>query len=62
MPLTVDARDNSDTATNRGAPAQTIQPLPDPSMGDQDVRNFPSNGAIPDVVRALVPPAGYHVP
>jgi hypothetical protein len=62
MALTVDARDNSDSATNRGAQSQTIQPLPDPMAGDQDVRDFPSNGAIPDQVRGIIPPSGYHVP
>lgn len=49
-------------ATNRGTDGSTIQPLPEPEMGDQDVRNFPSNGAIPDEVRGIVAPQGYHVP
>lgn len=67
--LTVAGRDNSDTATNRGSLAQTVEPLgSDPNAGseanrgDSDVRSFPSNGAIPDQVRSLVPSPGYHVP
>lgn len=50
------------SATNSGAPSQTVQPLPDPAEGDQDIRNFPSNGAIPDEIRGIIAPTGYHVP
>lgn len=60
MALTV--TQDSMSATNSGAPAQTIQPLADPAEGDQDIRTFPSNGAIPDEVRNLIPGPTFHVP
>lgn len=50
------------SATARGALDQTIKPFPSPDTGDQDVRDLPSNGAIPDVAKALIPDPGYHVP
>jgi hypothetical protein len=60
MPLMPSSGGNS--ATNDGAPEQTITPIPAPDEGDQDVRNMPSNGAIPDQVRTLIPGPEYHVP
>lgn len=60
MPLT--PTQEAGQATNRGPLAQTIKPMADPATGDQDVRDMPSNGAIPDEAKNLIPGAGYHVP
>ncbi len=50
------------STTNRGPLDKTIRSVPTPDTGDQDVRNLPSNGAIPDEVRSLIVDPGYHVP
>jgi hypothetical protein len=50
------------SATSRGALDQTLKPFPSPDTGDQDVRNLPSNGAIPDAAKALIADPDYHVP
>ena len=51
-----------DSATNSGPLAQTIKPVAAPDTGDQDARDLPSNGAIPDEVKGLIADRNYHVP
>lgn len=61
MPPLTDTQQASD-ATNKGALAQTIKPLPEPAAAGTDPRDYPVNGAIPDAVKSLIAPKGYHVP
>lgn len=60
MALT-DTQQASDVV-NKGPLAQTIKKLPDPAAVGTDPRDYPSNGALPQSVRDLIVPKGYHVP